>query len=89
MYTRTIPHVLNEGWTPVHVEMLTNPKNDIRMRTPDVLIQYSVSRRLKNGMKVKIRAFLHYTHECLTITNGMKPGKGKMEEYKETFQDKA
>jgi hypothetical protein len=35
---------------------------------------------MKNGMKAKIRAFLHYTPECLTITNGMKLGKGKMEE---------
>jgi len=38
---------------------------------------------MKNGMKVKIRAFLHYTPECLTITNGMKLGTGKMEEYME------
>jgi hypothetical protein len=44
---------------------------------------------MKNGMKVKIRAFLHYTLECLTITNGMKFGKGKIEKYKETFHDKA
>jgi len=44
---------------------------------------------MKNGMKVKIRAFLHYTPECLTITNGIKIGMGKMEEYMESFQDKA
>jgi CRISPR/Cas system-associated protein Cas10 (large subunit of type III CRISPR-Cas system) len=44
---------------------------------------------MKNLMKVKIRALLHYTPECLTIKNGMKLGKEKMEEHKETFQDKA
>jgi hypothetical protein len=44
---------------------------------------------MKYVMKVKIPAFLHHTPECLIITNGMKLGKGKMEEYKETFQDKA
>jgi hypothetical protein len=29
-----IPHVLSEGWPPIHVELLNKPTNDTRRRTP-------------------------------------------------------